>query len=342
VKPAAAPVSEPVLSVRGLTTAFRRDGVEQPAVADLWFDLAPGEILGLVGESGSGKSVTGFSILRLVDAPGRITAGEVWFEGQDLMTLPEARMRRVRGGRIALVMQDPMLTLNPVLRIGTQMTEVLAAHGLAASAEAAREKAAEALAAVGIADAASRLEAYPHQLSGGMRQRVAIASALLPEPAVLIADEPTTALDVTIQGQILSEVQSLVARRGTALVWITHDLSVVAAIADRVAVMYAGRLVEVGPTAALLAAPAHPYTAGLLRSIPSRAARGQPLAPIPGQAPRLGGWPAGCAFAPRCERVREGCTAAVPALMTVPVPMPAQGPRTARCIAPLVAEARAH
>jgi peptide/nickel transport system ATP-binding protein len=322
-----------VLSVRGLRTVFHRDGAALPAVDGVSFDLKRGEVLGLVGESGSGKSVTAFSLLRLVDAPGQVVAGQVLFEGRDLLQLPEPALRRVRGARIAMVFQDPMMTLNPVLRVGTQLTEILHAHGLVKSRHEARSRAEAALAAVGIADAAQRLQAYPHQLSGGMRQRVAIAAALITEPAVIIADEPTTALDVTIQGQILSQVQALVARSGTALLWITHDLSVVATLAQRVAVMYAGRLLEVGETARVLRQPAHPYTAGLLRSIPSRAVRGQPLQPIPGQAPRLGSAPAGCAYAPRCERAQPDCTAGAPSLAT------AASGDAVRCLHPLSAEA---
>jgi peptide/nickel transport system ATP-binding protein len=304
----------PTLAVRGLRTVFETgDGAPLVAVDGVSFNLARGEVLGLVGESGSGKSVTGFSLLGLIEPPGRIVAGSVQLAGRELIGLPEDELRRLRGRQIALIFQDPMMTLNPVLRVGTQMTEVLAAHGLARGA-AAREEAARWLAAMGVAEPAARLDAWPHQLSGGLRQRVAIATALMTRPAVVVADEPTTALDVTVQGQILSEVQKLVATSGTALLWITHDLSVVAALADRVAVMYAGRIVETGPTAALLAAPRHPYTAGLLRSLPSRAVRGQPLRPIPGQPPRLGGAAVGCAFAPRCERAAARCTEEAPGL----------------------------
>jgi peptide/nickel transport system ATP-binding protein len=320
-----------VLSVRGLRTVFHRDGVALPAVDGVSFELRRGEVLGLVGESGSGKSVTAFSLLRLVDPPGEVVSGEVLFEGRNLLQLPEAALREVRGARIAMVFQDPMMTLNPLLRVGTQLTEILHAHRLVRGRHEARSRAAAALAAVGIADAAQRLQAYPHQLSGGMRQRVAIAAALITEPAVIIADEPTTALDVTIQGQILAQVQALVARTGTALLWITHDLSVVATLAQRVAVMYAGRLLEVGDTASVLRQPAHPYTAGLLRSVPSRAVRGRPLQPIPGQAPGLGAAASGCAYAPRCERAKPGCTEG-----TLPLARQVGG-GVVRCFHPLVA-----
>lgn len=309
--------AQPVLEVRDLRTVFRQpDGSELVAVDGVSFTLARGEVLGLVGESGSGKSVTGFSLLGLVDPPGRVAAGEVLLNGRSLLPLKAAEWRRVRGREIALIFQDPMMTLNPVLRVGTQMTEVLAAHGLARGS-AARQEAARWLGAMGVAEPEARLDAWPHQLSGGLRQRVAIATALLTRPAVVIADEPTTALDVTVQGQILAEVQALVARDGTSLLWITHDLSVVAALADRVAVMYAGRLVECGATAQVLADPRHPYTAGLLRSLPSRALRGARLQPIPGQPPRGGAPAQGCAFAPRCDRVQPRCALEAPAEIVV-------------------------
>ncbi len=301
-----------VLEVRGLRTVFSdANGGDLVAVDGVDFTLARGEVLGLVGESGSGKSVTGFSLLGLIDPPGRIAAGSVKLAGQELVGLPEHALRRVRGREMALIFQDPMMTLNPVLRVGVQMAEVLQAHGLVQGA-AAREQAAMWLGKMGVAEPVARLDAWPHQLSGGLRQRVAIATALMTRPAVVVADEPTTALDVTVQGQILAEVQALVADSGTAVLWITHDLSVVAALADRVAVMYAGRIVETGATASLLVAPRHPYTAGLLRSLPSRARRGAPLVPIAGQPPRPGERGRGCAFAPRCERADARCAAEAP------------------------------
>jgi peptide/nickel transport system ATP-binding protein len=239
-------------------------------------------------------------------------------------------LRRYRGRKVAMIFQDPMMTLNPVLRIDTQMIEAITAHERV-SHRAALARARDALAAVGIASPEERLAAYPHQFSGGMRQRVAIAIALLHRPALLIADEPTTALDVTIQSQILAEVQSLCADAGTALVWITHDLAVVAGLADRVAVMYAGRIVEQGPVDAVLDTPLHPYTNGLIGSVPSRNKRGTPLAQIPGMAPSPGALPRGCAFAPRCVRADAACAAEPP--------MAAHGPdRGARCWHPLVAE----
>ncbi|GAB7531554.1 ABC transporter ATP-binding protein [Pseudomonas sp. 3A(2025)] len=302
----ASPVTPLTLEVRNLSAGFQtREGL-LPAVRDLSLRLAPGRILGLVGESGSGKSVTGFSIIGLLDTPGRISAGEIIFQGRDLRSLKARELRALQGNRLAMIFQDPMMTLNPVLRVDTQMIEAVRAHQPVSQAEA-RELARSTLAAMGIASPEERLRAYPHQLSGGMRQRVAIAIALLHRPDLIIADEPTTALDVTIQAQILAEVQTLVREQGTALVWITHDLSVVAGLADEVAVMYAGRIVEQGPVDALLDDPQHPYTQGLIDSLPSRNRRGERLRQIPGMAPSLGNLPPGCAFAPRCPRASEVC-----------------------------------
>lgn len=296
----------PILSVRDLVVAFGTREGALTAVNGVSFELNRGEVLGLVGESGSGKSVTGLAILGLIDAPGRIACGSIALDGEELIGRPEAEMRRIRGKRLAMIFQDPMTTLNPVLRIDTQMIEAIRAHE-AVSERAARERAREALRRVGIASPDERLTAYPHQFSGGMRQRVAIAIALLHRPAVLVADEPTTALDVTIQAQILSEVQTLAAETGTAILWITHDLSVVAGLADRVAVMYAGRIVETGPVADVLERPIHPYTAGLIGSVPSRNKRGVPLVQISGMAPSLAKLPEGCAFRPRCFRAANDC-----------------------------------
>ncbi|WNW13421.1 ABC transporter ATP-binding protein [Pseudomonas sp. DTU_2021_1001937_2_SI_NGA_ILE_001] len=314
------------LDVRGLSAAFQtRDGL-LPAVRDLSLTLQPGRILGLVGESGSGKSVTGFSILGLLDKPGRITAGEILFQGRDLRQLKPRELRELQGDRLAMIFQDPMMTLNPVLRVDTQMIEAVRAHRRVSQAEA-RELARSTLAAMGIASPEERLRAYPHQLSGGMRQRVAIAIALLHRPDLIIADEPTTALDVTIQAQILAEVQKLVREQGTSLVWITHDLSVVAGLADEVAVMYAGRIVEQGPVDALLDNPQHPYTQGLIDSLPSRNKRGERLRQIPGLAPSLGNLPSGCAFAPRCPRASQACQAEPPLELLA-------GGRSVRCFHP--------
>ena len=271
------------------------------------FEVKPGEVLGLVGESGCGKTVTGFSILGLVDPPGRVVGGRILLEGVDLLGLTEAELRRVRGARVAMVFQDPMMTLNPVLRIDTQMVEAVRAHQDVDNKKAF-QLAKEALQRVGIASPEERLRSYPHQFSGGMRQRVAIAIAMLNRPRLIVADEPTTALDVTIQAQILYEAQKLCRESGTALIWITHDLSVVAGLADRICVMYAGRIVEAGTVDEVLDAPLHPYTQGLIGSVPSRNRRGVPLAQIPGMMPALTELPAGCAFRARCARAAQACT----------------------------------
>jgi peptide/nickel transport system ATP-binding protein len=297
----------PTLQVDGLRTHFFTKAGIVKAVDEVSFSIARGQVLGLVGESGSGKTVTGFSIIGLIDPRGRIAGGRILFQGEDLAGLPEERMRQLRGARIAMIFQDPMMTLNPVLRIETQMVEALRAHHPAMRHDEARERSVAALAQVGIPAAAERLAAYPHQFSGGMRQRVAIAIALLNKPDLLIADEPTTALDVTIQAQILSEVQKLCRETGTALIWITHDLSVVAGLADEICVMYAGKVVERGAVEAVLDAPLHPYTKGLIGSVPSRNRRGQPLAQIPGMAPSALALPPGCSFRPRCPRADAEC-----------------------------------
>jgi peptide/nickel transport system ATP-binding protein len=317
-------MAPPLLTVENLKTHFfTRAGVVK-AVDGVSFRVERGEVLGLVGESGSGKTVTGASILGLVDPPGRIVEGSIMLDGEELIGASEERLRAHRGRDVAMIFQDPMMTLNPVLRIDTQMIEAVTAHQQVSTSEA-RARARAALTAVGIAAPDERLAAYPHQLSGGMRQRVAIAIALLNGPRLLIADEPTTALDVTIQAQILAEVQALCAERGTALIWITHDLAVVDGLADRIAVMYGGRIVEEGPVSAVLAQPLHPYTRGLIGSVPSRKQRpGAPLAQIPGMPPSSLRLPPGCAFAPRCARADDAC-------MTMPA-MTAHGVgRAARC-----------
>src|SRR5262249_24426860 len=264
--------------------------------------------------------------------PGRVAGGRILFEGEDLARLPEERMRALRGERIAMIFQDPMMTLNPVLRIETQMTEAIRAHHPEVSQAQARTRAPDALAQPGIPDAEARLAAFPHQFSGGMRQRVAIAIALLNRPALLIADEPTTALDVTIQAQILYEVQKLCRESGTALIWITHDLAVVGGLADAVAVMYAGRIVEQGPVDDLLDRPLHPYTLGLLGPVPSRARRGAKLPQIPGMAPSPLRLPDGCSFRTRCPRADSSCG-------SMPVLEALRPDHLARCVHPLV-EAR--
>ncbi|MEM8586647.1 MAG: ABC transporter ATP-binding protein [Pseudomonadota bacterium] len=316
-----------VLELRNLDTSFFTEGGELRALQGVSLTVGSGEILGLVGESGSGKSLTGFSINGLISPPGRVVGGEVLLHGENVLDLSREAMRRIRGQNIAMIFQDPMMTLNPVLRVETQMRDALAAH-LSLSRAEARARSIAALDEVGIPSPAERLRAYPHQLSGGMRQRVAIAIALLHQPDLIIADEPTTALDVTIQGQILALVQRLCRERGTALIWITHDLAVVAGIADRIAVMYAGRLVEVGPVDDVLDNPAHPYTAGLMDSVPSRGRRGRRLNQIPGRMPALTSLPEGCAFQPRCSRATDACRA--------PQELQDIGPeRKVRCIHPL-------
>jgi peptide/nickel transport system ATP-binding protein len=301
-------MSAPTLAVEALRTHFfTRQGVVK-AVEDVSFSVEPGQVMGLVGESGSGKSMIAYSIMGLIDPPGRIVDGRIRFRGRDLRALSATEMRSVRGDRIAMIFQDPMMTLNPVLRIDTQMVETILAHR-SVSHRAALAEARDALSRVGIPSPDERLRAYPHQFSGGMRQRVAIAIALLNKPDLIIADEPTTALDVTIQGQILFEMQKLVRESGAALIWITHDLSVVAGLADEVCVMYAGKIVERGAVAQILDAPMHPYTRGLIESVPSRNARGRPLQQIPGMTPSLLNLPAGCAFRERCVRADASCSA---------------------------------
>ena len=296
------------LAVEGLRTYFFTKAGVVKAVNGISFSVNRGEVLGLVGESGSGKTVTGFSVMGLVDPPGRIVEGRVLFQGNDITGLPDEQMRRLRGRRIAMIFQDPMMTLNPVLRIDTQMIEAIRAHEDVNRDEAWR-RSRDALGQVGISAAEERLKAYPHQFSGGMRQRVCIAIALLNKPDLIVADEPTTALDVTIQGQILYEVQKLCREMSTALIWITHDLSVVAGLADRICVMYAGKIVESGTVDEVLDAPLHPYTRGLIRSVPSQNPRGRPMSQIPGMTPSLLNLPSGCAFQARCPRSDGACAA---------------------------------
>ncbi len=300
--------SVPVLEVEGLTTVFRTRSGAVHAVNDVSFDLRAGELLGVVGESGSGKSVTMMSLLGLLPRPpAEVRGGRVSFEGADLLTLGEERLRSVRGGRIGIVFQDPMTSLNPVFTVGFQIMEPLRRH-LGMTGAQARNRAAGLLELVGIPDAARRLADFPHQFSGGQRQRVMIAIALACEPKVLIADEPTTALDVTIQAQILELVRDLRRKLGMAIVWITHDLGVIAGIADRVMVMYGGQVVEQAPVRALFADPRHPYTRALLGTVPQlRGRRAGRLRTIEGQPPILRAPPASCPFAPRCAHVTERC-----------------------------------
>ena len=299
-------IPEPLLQVRDLATHFATRGGVAKAVDGVSFDVHAGEIVGLVGESGSGKSVTGYSILGLIDPPGRIAAGSVKLDGQELVGLPNRRLRTLRGRRMAMVFQDPMSTLNAVLKVSEQMQLALQAHGKPSAAEM-RQRSIAALAKVGIPDPERRLDAYPHELSGGMRQRVAIAIAFLNNPALVICDEPTTALDVSIQAQILVEMKTLVREAGVSLIWISHDLATVSVLASRLLVMYAGRLIEQGPTAEVLRRPRHPYTQGLIDSLPSRAAPGRDLVQIPGATPSLTALPSGCAFKERCGHATSAC-----------------------------------
>jgi len=315
--------TDPLLRVDRLTTVFDTARGALAAVDDVSFDVRAGETLGLVGESGSGKSMTALSIMRLVQPPGRIAGGRVLFAGRDLLTLDDRQMQAIRGAEISLIFQEPMTALNPVFRIGDQIGETLVVHRRATRRDA-RSKAIELLRAVRIAHPESRVMDYPHQLSGGMQQRVMIALALACQPSLVIADEPTTALDVTIQAEILDLLREMKAALGLALLLITHDLGVVAETADRVAVMYAGRIVETGPVRDIFRRPAHPYTRGLLASIPG-GRPGERLRAIEGTVPVLGGLPPGCAFTPRCPDRFDRCP-------TAPPPDYPAGPeQTAKC-----------
>ena len=306
----------PLLGVQHLRTVFRlADGREPAAVDDVSLAIGRGETLGLVGESGSGKSVTALSIVRLVLPPGRITEGRVELDGRNLLDLAEPEMRAIRGRRIGFIFQEPMVALNPVYTIGFQIEETLAVHGLASGA-AARRRAVELLDAVRVPDPARRARAYPHQLSGGLRQRAMIALALCAEPALVIADEPTTALDVTVQAEILDLLREMRRAFSLSMLLITHDLGVIAEMADRVAVMYGGRIVELATVDRIFRVPAHPYTRGLLASIPT-GLPGERLAAIPGTVPGLGSLGAGCAFADRCPERFDPCGEKAPEISWV-------------------------
>jgi oligopeptide transport system ATP-binding protein len=313
-------MSEPLLSVRGLTTRFRTERGTVTAVDDVSFDVHAGETVAIVGESGSGKSVTALSILRLIpDPPGRIVGGQILFDGTDLLGLDDRGIRAIRGNRIAMIFQEPMSSLNPAITVGRQIGEPVNLHRGTPWAQAL-ERARELLGMVRIPDAAARVNAYPHQFSGGMRQRAMIAMALACEPQLIIADEPTTALDVTVQAQILDLLQDLARQANSALILITHDLGVVARYANRVIVMYGGRVVETAPAATLYAKPAHPYTRGLMASIPRLDGDiRQRLVPIEGSPPDLSALPPGCAFAPRCKLASERCRTERPVLRQIGV-----------------------
>ncbi len=318
------------LDVRGLVAEFGGGETAMRALDGVDFQVAPGERLALVGESGSGKTVAALSLTRLVPSPpGAITAGRVAFDGEDLLAAAPERLRALRGDRVAYVFQDPLSTLHPLFTIGWQVAEAVRAHRPVSRAEA-RARAVELLERVRIPAARRRLDAYPHELSGGMRQRVCVAMALANEPALLVADEPTTALDVTVQAQVLDLMRGLTEARGTAVLFITHDFGVVSAFCDRVAVMYAGRILEIGPTAEVLAAPAHPYTAGLIACVPVLGEPDRALAAIAGLPPALDALPPGCPFAPRCPIAEPRCDASRVALGPV-----APG-RAAACLKPLL------
>jgi peptide/nickel transport system ATP-binding protein len=323
------PQDEPLLAVRNLAVTFQlRGGKAAKAVDDVSFEVRPGQHVGLVGESGSGKSVTSLAIMGLLPARGVSVTGEVRYGGRNLLEQSRHSMSQLRGRDIAMVFQDPMTSLNPVVPIGVQITEVIEQH-FDVSKTDARDRAAELLKKVGIPDPSRRLKDYPHQLSGGMRQRVLIAIALACEPRLLIADEPTTALDVTIQAQVLEVLKRLVADTDAALLMITHDLGVVAGLCDTVNVMYAGRIVESATRERLFAQPRHPYTGGLLESIPRLdSPRGVPLTPIPGSPTQVLPWTEGCAFVPRCRNRTDECTSRTPQLE-------ADGDRELRCFNPL-------
>jgi len=310
--------SKPLLRVQELRTWFYTFGGLVKAVDGVSFDLAPGEIMGLVGESGGGKSMIGFSIMGLIDPPGRIEGGRIEFNGKNIAGLSEDEMRVIRGKEIAMIFQDPMTALNPLYTIGNQIEETLALH-TALSARERRAKAIEMLHKVGIPQPEQRLSHYPHQFSGGMRQRVVIAIAMIAKPRLLIADEPTTALDVTIQAQLLRLMRQQVMENGTSMILITHDLAAVSQMADTIVVLYCGRIVEKGPAEDIIARPRHPYTRGLIDSIPHETAENdgpkQRLSQIPGNVPDIRKLPPGCAFAPRCSRASERCRMQDPVLM---------------------------
>jgi oligopeptide/dipeptide ABC transporter ATP-binding protein len=331
VSEAPSATAQPTVEVSDLQVRFHLEQGIVRAVDGVSFRLFEGRTLGVVGESGSGKSVTSLALMRLLDPGLCEVSGSVQLEGRELLALPEREMRAVRGRDMAMIFQDPMTSLNPFLRVGVQLTEALHIHERVSRREA-RQRAIHMLARVGIADAAQRFTLYPHQLSGGMRQRVMIAMALLCRPRVLIADEPTTALDVTIQAQILELLRELSRELGTAVLFITHDLGVVASLCDDVAIMYAGRIVETGSVEAVLGRPAHPYTRALLASVPLLDDV-RPLSPVPGAPPAGFRVPRGCAFAPRCSLAQDSCTRGGPSLLEV------TPGHTARC--PLTAAANA-
>ena len=309
---------EALLDVRGLRIEFPTRRGTLTAIDDVSFSIAPGEVLGVVGESGAGKSLTGAAIIGLLEPPGRIAAGEIRLDGARIDNLPYDAMRRIRGRRIGAIFQDPLTSLNPLYSIGRQLTETIRTH-LDMTEAAARARAIELLREVGIPSPEHRIDQFPHQFSGGMRQRVVIALAICANPKLIIADEPTTALDVSIQAQIISLLKRLGRDHGTAVMLVTHDMGVIAETADRVAVMYAGRIAEIGPVAEVIHAPKHPYTVGLMGSIPSIVDDRERLVQIDGSMPRLNAIPPGCAFNPRCPRAFDRCRRERPELIDVGV-----------------------
>lgn len=304
---------KPLLAVRDLRTHFHTFSGVVKAVNGVSFEIGEGEVMGLVGESGGGKSVVGFSILGLIDSPGKIEGGEIMLDGMDLVTASEDQLRKVRGREIAMVFQDPMTSLNPLHTVGRQMDEMLRLHS-DLDADARQKACVEMLESVGISHAAERLGAYPHQFSGGMRQRVVIAIALLARPRLIIADEPTTALDVTIQSQILKLMRQQIAEKGASMILITHDLAVVSEMADHITVLYCGNVVERGKTRDLIETPSHPYTRGLIDSIPDTNNRHDRLMQIPGSVPDIRNLPKGCNFRERCPRAKALCAEVEPVL----------------------------
>lgn len=305
-----------LLEVKNLKVEFpTRRGV-LTALNDVSFDIKSGEVLGVVGESGAGKSLTGSSIIGLLDPPGRVVSGEIHFNGRRIDNLSEANMRRIRGREIGAIFQDPLTSLNPLYTVGQQLTETIQTH-LDLSHKQARERAIELLESTGIPASRERIDHYPHQFSGGMRQRVVIALALAAEPKLIVADEPTTALDVSIQAQIIDLLKKLCKEHGTSVMLITHDMGVIAETADRVAVMYAGRIIEIGPVQDVIQRPLHPYTTGLMRSIPGLEPDVKRLEQIPGTMPRLNAIPTGCAFNPRCKHVMDRCKVERPELLNL-------------------------
>ncbi len=316
-------MTQPLLEVKNLRVEFPSRHGTLLALDDVSFSIQPGEVLGVVGESGAGKSLTGAAIIGLLDPPGRVAAGEIRFEDRRIDNLPYEEMRKLRGRHIGAIFQDPLTSLNPLYTVGHQLTETIRTH-LPMSATQARERAVDLLQETGISAAAQRIDQYPHQFSGGMRQRVVIALALAANPKLIVADEPTTALDVSVQAQIISLLKRLCKDHGAAVILITHDMGVIAETCDRVAVMYAGRLAEIGPVQDVIHSPAHPYTHGLMGAIPAMNEDRERLLQIDGAMPRLTAIPPGCAFNPRCPRVMGRCRSERPELLPA-------GPASAAC-----------